>query len=315
MTRPAGVLRIATRSSRLALWQARHVAGLLESVGAVERVELVEVSTAGDRDRVRPLSGLGEIGVFTREIQAAVLDRRADLAVHSLKDLPTEAVDGLVLAAVPARSSTADALVLPASFDPVEMLADLPGRAVVGTGSIRRKAQLLAQRSDLQIADVRGNVETRLRKLDDGEYGALVLAVAGLERLDLVDRVSLRLEPPVMYPAVGQGALGVECLAADDAVRELVTAIDEPLTRAAVTAERGLLAGLRAGCHAPVGVASGNGDGGSLKLDAVVLSSDGRERIEASAEADWGSAAGLGEQLARTLLDRGADRLIAAGGS
>ena len=196
-------IRIATRASRLAMWQAEHVVALLRQVDSTVRVEIVPLSTMGDRDQSEPLVQLGSEGVFTREVQHAVLDGRADVAVHSLKDLPTIETPGLCLAAVPERGPTADAIVFPQSRSGAKGLDDLPQNARVGTGSPRRRAQLLHRRPDLQFLDVRGNVETRLRKLDAGDYDALVLAEAGLTRLGLAGRISGLLQPPVMLPAVG----------------------------------------------------------------------------------------------------------------
>lgn len=305
-------LRIATRSSPLALWQANHVAALLrDSVGM--EAELVHVSTLGDRDRSESLATFGGIGVFTREVQRAVLDGRADLAVHSLKDLPTDPIEGLTLAAVPARAPRFDALVLPGGItlpdDPAVALAALPDHARVGTGSPRRRSQLLRLRPDLHIEDVRGNVETRLRKLDDGEYDALVLAQAGLTRLDFAGRISARLMPPALFPAVGQGALGIECRADDPETLQRLAAIDEPTARAETTAERAALAALRAGCHAPVGTCAEIA-GDRLRLDVVVLSHDGRERFAESIEGPTRDAADLGRRAAEALLQSGAARLL-----
>lgn len=302
-------LRIATRASALALWQAQHVAARIAAAAPGTTVELVQVTTTGDRDQTGALRAFGGLGVFTREVQKAVLDRRADLAVHSLKDLPTESAAGLCLAAVPEREETADALILPAGTPVTAALDSLRPGARVGTGSLRRRAQLLHLRPDLVLDEVRGNVETRISRLDAGDYDALILAVAGLKRLGLEGRISARLDPPVMFAAVGQGALGIECRDEDTPVRELLLRIEDSLARARVTAERALLARLRAGCHAPVGTATETG-GGTLSLEAVVLSADGRQRIstrETSARTD---AAGLGTRVADRLLELGAQALL-----
>ncbi len=300
-------LRIATRASGLALWQARHVEELLSSVAGGIAIELVTVTTTGDRDTSQPLENFGGVGVFTREVQHAVLDGRADMAVHSLKDLPTEPVEGLKLAGVPRRASMTDVLVLPKGQLFIENpLDELSTNARIGTGSLRRRAQLLHRRPDLQLLDVRGNVETRLRKLDTGEYDVLVLAEAGLTRLGLSDRISAKLGPPVMYPAVGQGALGIECRCNDPDVIALLRQISDEQTAAAVRAERRLLAELRAGCHAPVGVATSLHDD-RLSLEGVVLSADGRERFVARAEGTVANPETLGEMVARDLLAQGAD--------
>jgi hydroxymethylbilane synthase len=306
-------LRVATRASRLALWQANHVAALLGSAASARPVELVEVSTYGDRDQTGPLRALGPFGVFTREVQAAVLDGRADMAVHSLKDLPTETVSGLVLAAVPERGPTFDVLVLPRSLEATGAargLAALSSGARVGSGSPRRRAQLLCHRPDLRIDDVRGNVETRLRKLDDGQYDALILAEAGLRRLDLEERIGVELHPPFLFPAVGQGALGVECRADDADLQELLRSITDPFTLRCVTAERALLAELRAGCQAPLGVWT-YGDFAQLTLEAVVLSADGKQRLHAMHAAPATDPAALGRAVAEHLRRQGAEQLVA----
>lgn len=282
-------------------------------------VELIELSTLGDRDQSASLVEFGGIGVFTREVQRAVLDGRADVAVHSLKDLPTDAAPGLVLAGVPARGAVADVLVLPAGMQvpvldavgPDDLLQLLPEKARVGTGSLRRRAQLLHVRPDLHMLDVRGNVETRLRKLDAGEYDALVLAAAGLQRLDLQERISAELGPPLLFHAVGQGALGLECREDDAPTRSLLEQLSDPDTLAKVTAERQLLAELRAGCHAPVGVET-SVEGQSLHIKAVVLSADGVQRLEADRRGAVTDAARLGGELAQAMIAQGADRLIAA---
>ncbi|MBS0201695.1 MAG: hydroxymethylbilane synthase [Planctomycetes bacterium] len=302
-------IRIATRASNLALWQANHIADLIRRAAPTVTVELVHVSTAGDRDQTERLRDLGSLGVFTREVQSAVLDGRADVAVHSLKDLPTEPVPGLVLAATPERGATADALVLPTGSPLTPELQALPQGARIGTGSPRRQAQLRFLRSDLVLDEVRGNVETRLRKLDEGGYDALVLAAAGLTRLGLGGRISCLLAPPLMFPAVSQGAVGVECRASDDSVRQILATITHSPTLAAATAERSLLSTLRAGCHAPLGVASSlHGD--SLQLDAVILPQDGSHRWMASATAKADDALALGQQVAQLLLAQGAGRVL-----
>jgi hydroxymethylbilane synthase len=302
-------VRIATRASRLALWQADHVAALIKAVAPEVIVEIVHITTSGDRDQTGALSSLGGLGVFTREVQRAVLDGPADLAVHSLKDLPTESAPGLCLAAIPQREETADALVLHVGAPAIADLASLPPAARLGTGSLRRQAQLLHVRPDLVLSDVRGNVETRLRKLDARDYDALVLAVAGLKRLEFSDRVSLALVPPVMYAAVGQGAVGIECREQDEDLRALLAQIEDAGARTRVTAERALLAHLHAGCHAPVGAAT-RIETGELVLEAVVLSPEGRERIFAAGRGSTANSVSLGQEVADRLLAQGADRLI-----
>jgi hydroxymethylbilane synthase len=269
-------------------------------------VDLVLITTQGDV-KTGPLGQIGGQGLFTKEIQRALLDDKIDLAVHSLKDLPTEEVAGLAIAAVPPRESTADVLVSPTAHS----VAELPPEAHVGTGSLRRKAQLLHMRPDLNITDIRGNVETRLKKLDDGEFDAIVLAEAGLKRLGFVERIKSVIPREQMLPAIGQGALALETRAEDRATREVLAPLDDFETHQSVIAERALLAALRAGCLAPVG-AYGRIEGGRLALDAVVLSPDGRQRLVASGSTETAAAAALGEQLAAKLLEQGAGELIAA---
>lgn len=302
-------VRIATRASNLALWQANHIADLIRQTAPTVIVELVHVSTTGDRDQTERLRDLGSFGVFTREVQNAVLDGRADVAVHSLKDLPTEPVPGLVLAATPARGATADALVLPAGTTGRASVRSLSVGARVGTGSPRRQAQLRFLRDDLILSEVRGNVETRLRKLDEGHYDALVLAAAGLTRLGLANRISSELAPPEMFPAVSQGAVGVECRTNDESVRRILAQITDRPTLAAATAERSLLSTLRAGCHAPLGVST-TVQGDSLQLEAVILPQDGSLRWMACAMARAEDAVKLGQQVAELLLAQGADRVL-----
>ncbi len=304
-------LRIATRASRLALWQANHVASLLRDAEPGVAVDVVEVSTLGDRDRSEPLSQMGGMGVFTREVQTAVLDGRADIAVHSLKDLPTDPVDGLALAGVPQRAPRFDVLIFPAARKELDVSLDkLPEGAHIGTGSLRRQSQLLHRRPDLAMSEIRGNVETRLRKLDEGAYDAIVLAQAGLQRLGLSHRVSSVLEPPLMFPAVGQAALGIECRADDAETIAILKQITHAATLAEVIAERACLAALRAGCHAPVGVLSEVDTKGFLHMQAVVLSSDGRERVESSGSGATSAAQEVGTALAHQLRQNGADKLL-----
>ncbi len=306
---PRPTLRIATRASQLALWQSNYIADLLRQASPGLNVELLHVSTTGDRDQTETLRALGSFGVFTREVQIAVLDGRADMAVHSLKDLPTDGPPQLTLAATPVRGLTRDALVLPADLTERLTLADLPQRARIGTGSPRRQAQLRYLRPDLQLSEVRGNVETRLRKLDAGDYDALILAAAGLTRLGLANRIHSEIGPPEMYPAVGQGAVGVECRTDDANLRTLLGLITDPATLSAVTAERSLLSALRAGCHAPLGVHTQvNGD--TLSLEAVVLPLDGHQRWMANATANTWQADALGRQVAELLTTQGVDQVL-----
>lgn len=299
----AATLRLGTRGSALARWQAEWVAARLQELGVA--VELVPITTQGDV-KTGPLGEIGGQGLFTKELQRALLDGQIDLAVHSLKDLPTAPVEGLLLAAVPPRESTADALISVKA----DRLEKLPKAARVGTGSLRRKAQLLHLRPDLIVADIRGNVETRLRKLEEDAYDAIVLAEAGLTRLGLASRIRQRLQPPVMLPAVGQGALGIETRANDLRTRQLVAPLDHEPTHLAVVAERVLLLALRAGCMAPVG-AIAVADRERLSLSAVVLSPDGKRRIAAAAAMTTSDAVNLGQMIAEELLGQGAAAMIA----
>lgn len=301
---PVTRLRLGTRGSPLARWQADWVAGELQRRGV--SVEFVLIATQGDV-KSGPIGEIGGQGLFTKEIQRALLENKIDLAVHSLKDLPTLPIEGLAVAAVPVRESTADVLIssLARSLDA------LPQGARVGTGSLRRRSQLLHVRPDLRMLEIRGNVDTRLRKLDEGEYDAIVLAQAGLHRLGLDQRIASIIPREIMLPAVGQGALGIEARSGDSTTRDLVAPLDHEPTHQAVIAERSLLATLRGGCLAPVG-GWGRVEGEVLFLDGVVLSSDGRQRLTASASGHPKEAAALGEQVAQTLIGQGAAELIAA---
>jgi hydroxymethylbilane synthase len=301
-------LRIGSRDSKLARWQADWVVERLRSLG--QAVEVVEINTSGDIEQKVTVASIGSPGIFTKEIQRAVLEGDVDLAVHSLKDLPTEPVAGLHLAAVPPRESPADALVARRVVD----VKSLPHGARVGTGSLRRQAQLRHFRPDLQFAAIRGNVDTRLRKLDDGQFDALILAAAGLRRLGLADRIAQLLPYTMMLPAVGQGALAIECRADDSANIAAVAPLNDAMTRAEVLAERSLLRQLRGGCLAPIG-AWGRVDDGRLHLSAVVLSADGVKRLDATDSAPITAAEELGQRVADTLLDCGAAQLISAGRS
>ncbi len=298
-------LRIGTRGSPLALWQANHIAERLRPLAAPRPVELVRIQTAGDVQRDAALAQIGGEGLFTKEIQRAVLDSSVDVAVHSLKDLPTIGVEGLELAAVPPRGPTGDVLVSRrhGSFDV------LPPGAVVATSSLRRRAQVLHRRPDLRLVDIRGNVETRLRKLDEQGLDALVLAQAGLERLGLTGQITEILDPSWMLPAVGQGALGLECRTDDTQTRALLRRLDDIATRQAVLAERAFLRAMGGGCQVPMGAAA-TVSGPMLTLRAAVLTPDGRQRLEAQATGAAEEAERLGETVAQQLRDQGAAALL-----
>jgi len=298
-------LRLGTRASALARWQAEWVGARLKQLGV--EVMLVPVTTRGDRDQRGAVAAIGGQGVFTKEIQHALLDDRIDLAVHSLKDLPTLPVAGLSLAAVPERAPPGDVLVgrQHATLD------ELPEGAVVGTGSLRRRAQMLHARPDLRMGDVRGNVDTRLRKLDAGDYDAVVLAEAGLQRLGLAERITQRLFPAILLPAVGQGALGLETRTDDEATRSVVGQLDHGPTHAAVVAERAMLAALEGGCLAPI-AAWGRAEGDRLALTGRVLHPNGTRKIEATLDGPLDDAPQLGHRIAEALTAQGAAELIRA---
>lgn len=287
------------------------MADRLRALPQAPSVELVPIVTSGDANQTDALRQFGGTGVFTREVQRAVLDERADLAVHSLKDLPTQSADGLILACVPERAPRCDALLLPANASPISSIAELPANARIGTGSPRRQAQLLYLRPDLQLLEIRGNVDTRLRKLDEGQYDAIILAEAGLTRLGLDSRISLLLKPPVLFPAVSQGALGIECRETDQETRQLLNAITCPATHAEVLAERSLLRTLRAGCHAPLGIWCEIAET-KLTLTGVLLSLDGVTRIEQSAEGHVDAPEAVGVTVADHLLAAGGEFLLEA---
>jgi hydroxymethylbilane synthase len=301
-------LRIGTRGSPLALWQANHVGDRLRPLAAPRPVVLVEIETAGDRVRDVSLAQIGGEGVFTKEIQRALQGREVDVAVHSLKDLPTVHVPGLTLAAVPERGPTGDVLVSHrhGRFD------TLPPGATVATSSIRRRSQVLHRRPDLRLVDIRGNVDTRLRKLKEQDLDAIILAEAGLVRLGLAERITEILDAAWMLPAVGQGALGLECREDDVETLALLAGLNHADTRQAVLAERAMLRGLGGGCQVPIGAVATVWEGG-LRLRGVVLTPDGSRRMEASVEGDPEEAETLGTRLARTLLAQGASQLLGTG--
>ena len=303
------MLVIASRGSQLALWQARWVSAQLTAAGHQCRIAIVK--TTGDTISEVPLAKVGTMvgtkGLFTKEIEEALLDGRADLAVHSLKDLPTELPAGLVLAAVPEREDARDAIVVKGV---AKRIADLPEGARMGTSSLRRAAQLRNLRPDLVVESIRGNLDTRLRKLDEGQYDAILLAAAGLKRLGWGDRIAEILDPDRMCPAVGQGALAIETRPSG-AGFEAVKPLEHDATRAAVTAERGLLRALGGGCQVPIGAHANVADG-RVHLVAVVASPDGAALVRAEGELAVGDAAELGRRLGAELLERGARAILDA---
>jgi hydroxymethylbilane synthase len=301
MHTPLPPLRIGTRGSPLALWQANYVAALIRPLAEGREVVLVEIQTTGDQVLDQPLGQIGGQGVFTKEIQRALLAGQIDVAVHSLKDLPTIEVAGLVLAAVPERAAAGDAFVSDKhpSFDA------LPKGATVATSSLRRRSQALHRRPDLRLVDIRGNIDTRLRKMAEQDLDGLILAQAGLERLGLEEHIVEILDPQWMLPAVGQGALAIECRLDDPVTRALLEPLNHVPTRHAVLAERAMLRELGGGCLVPIG-AEALVQGGKLKLRGVVLSNDGSHRVEASAEGSAADAESLGVEVAGKLRQAGA---------
>jgi hydroxymethylbilane synthase len=302
-------LRLGSRKSALARWQSDHIAARLRELWPGCEIEVVYFTTKGDRVLDRALPAIGGKGLFTAELEAALLEGRIDLAVHSLKDLPTDDPKGLTVGAIPRRAAFADVLVSRSGMG----LAGLPEGGCVGTSSVRRGAQILRARPDLRLADIRGNVDTRLRKALDpkGPYDAIVLAEAGLARLGLEARITERFERQVMLPAPGQGALGVQCRDAPE-VKAWLAPLEDRVTRACVTAERAFLGTLGGGCSVPVAALAQAVDGGGLCLATRVLATDGTRMIETAGEADMAEAVELGTWLAAEARAAGADALLAA---
>ena len=300
-------LKIATRQSPLALWQAEHIRERLETLHAGLKVELVTFVTQGDKILDTPLAKIGGKGLFVKELEAALLDGRADLAVHSMKDVPMQLPEGLELAVICEREDPFDAFVSNqyAHFD------DLPQGAKLGTSSLRRKSQILKQRPDLDVIDLRGNVGTRLSKLDAGQYDAIILASAGLKRLNLHDRIRHTLTAEVSLPAVGQGALGLECRCEDQQVLDLIMPLMHQDSNACVRAERASNAYLDGGCQVPIaGFATLEND--QLQLEGRVGSVDGQVLLQALVSGHPNDAEQLGVELAKKLLDQGAGELLKA---
>lgn len=302
---PRAPLRIATRKSQLALWQAGHVAALLRRAHAGLAVELVPMVTQGDRIQDQSLAAIGGKGLFIKELEVALEERRADIAVHSMKDLPGELPEGLDIAAVLERADARDALLTVSGAG----LGDLPRGACVGTSSLRRQAQLLAARPDLRIETLRGNVDTRLRRLDAGGMDAIVLACAGLIRLGLESRITARLDPKICLPAVAQGAIGIECRSDDARTRGLVTVLEHQATRNVVEAERAFAHRLGGSCQSPI-AAHARLEGQRLILDGLVAEPDGSRVLRDSLSGGSGEPADLGRRLAERILAAGAGPLL-----
>ncbi|MEQ8661365.1 MAG: hydroxymethylbilane synthase [Gammaproteobacteria bacterium] len=303
----AATLRIATRASALALWQSRHVAARLEALEPGLSVELVPIRTEGDRILDRPLAAIGGKGLFIKELEVAMAEGRADLAVHSMKDVPAELPPGFALAAILEREDPRDVLVSTGGGG----LDALPPGACVGTSSLRRRSQLLARRPDLDIRDLRGNVPTRLQRLRDGHFAAIVLAAAGLRRLELFDDDCRCLAVEEMLPAVGQGAIGIECRADDHALRARLARLDHAATAARVSAERAMNACLGGSCQVPI-AGHARIDGETLSLAGLVAGVDGVEVVRQTASGAVGDAAAVGRAVGEAMLAAGAARILAA---
>jgi hydroxymethylbilane synthase len=309
-------LRIGTRGSALALWQANFIAEALQRLHGVT-AELIRIRTSGDRMQSAPVAQVNEQigsesgtkGIFIKELEEALLAGSVDLAVHSMKDVPTETPPGLSFPAITRREDPRDCLISRAG----RTLKTLPSGARIGTSSLRRQAQIRHYRPDLQAADLRGNVDTRLKKLDAGEFDAIVVAMAGVNRLGAASRVTQVLSAEIMLPAIGQGALGIETRADDRTTSEFVAALDDVETRTCVTAERALLEELQGGCQVPLG-AWARLMGEELFIEAAVFSPDGHEFVRREERGLPNDAAGVGKRLGRTLIESGADKILRLAG-
>ncbi len=299
------VVRIATRKSPLALWQAEFVRDSILALRPELKVELVKMVTQGDKILDTPLAKVGGKGLFVKELEVGMLQGDADIAVHSMKDVPVEFPEGLHLAVICEREDPRDAFV----SNNYESIEDLPEGAKVGTSSLRRMCQIRNWRSDLEILDLRGNVNTRLRKLDEGEYDAIILACAGLKRLGFDDRIQSHLDPGFSLPAIGQGAVGIECRIEDDFINELIAPLNHPATRTRVLAERAMNLRLEGGCQVPIG-GYAELDGDTLLIRGLVGRPDGSEMVRGEIAGRADEAEYLGTALAEDLLARGAGVIL-----
>jgi hydroxymethylbilane synthase len=300
------ILRVATRKSKLALWQAEHVAALLRSAHADLQVELVPLVTQGDRIQDRSLAAIGGKALFIKELEVAIEELRADIAVHSMKDVPADLPPGLAIGAVLTRADPRDALV---TRNGVARIEDLPRDARVGTSSLRRQAQLCALRPDLKIEALRGNVDTRLRKLDEGSMAAIVLACAGLIRLGLESRITARLDPKLCLPAVTQGVIGIECRSEDSRTLQLLAALEDPATRLVMEAERAFSRRLGGSCQSPI-AAYAELHADQIELHGLVAEPDGSRLLRDSLTGSHDDPEGLGNRLAERVLAAGAGPLL-----
>lgn len=299
-------IRIASRASKLALIQSSEVLKLLQRIRPDIECSFVNVSTKGDHDKTDFLYKSGSIGFFTTEVEKALLENRADLAVHSYKDLPTALTDGLLIAAVPRRESSADALV---SMEEIDSIDDLPAGATIGTSSLRRIAQLRRLRDDIKCVPMRGNVETRVRKVTQGEVSAIVVACAGLNRLGLGDKISFCFDPKKFIPAPAQGALAVQVRSDDKKLAELVSRIDNKNSRIAVETERFILQAMHGGCSIPLGVYS-EIQGDTITLDAIICDVEGKNYVKRSITVPLDEAKPAAEKLAKELLSSGGQKIL-----
>ena len=308
VTSPPRIIRIGSRKSQLALVQTYWIQEKLQEAFPDRQFEVQTMSTHGDKILDVALSKIGDKGLFTKELEVGMLNNEIDFAVHSLKDLPTRLPDGLVLGVVTERENPADALVVHQKHQD-KQIETLPAGSVIGTSSLRRLAQLRHHFPHLSFKDVRGNLNTRLQKLDDGEYDALILAVAGLERLKMSDRIHQKLPPEISLHAVGQGALGIECRADDTEVLELLKAIEHQPTAQRCYAERAFLRELEGGCQVPIGVDT-QLEGTTLTLTGIVASVDGKRLVKDTVTGEATNAEGLGIELAQKLRQQGAQEIL-----
>ena len=300
-------LVIASRESALALWQARHIQGRLQALYPHMTVDILGMTTTGDQILDTPLARIGGKGLFVKELEQALADGRADLAVHSMKDVPMHLPEGFALAAIGEREDPRDAFV----SNDFARLEDLPAGSIVGTSSLRRQSQLQARLPHLKIASLRGNLQTRLRKLDEGQYAAIILAAAGLKRLGLEARIRQLIAPEMSIPAVGQGALGIEINAQRQDLLPLLAPLNHEATASCVEAERAMSRALAGSCQVPLG-AFAERSGNTVTMRGFVASIDGREMLRADVSGDAADAEALGRLLADRLIAQGADRILAA---
>ncbi|SLM27748.1 Porphobilinogen deaminase [Desulfamplus magnetovallimortis] len=308
-------IKIGTRGSQLALWQANWVKQKLEAACKGLSAEIVIIKTTGDRITDRPLAMVGGKGLFVKEIEQQLMDKDVDIAVHSMKDMPGDLPSDLHIGAVPVRENPFDVLISREN----KLLTDLPNGAKIGTSSLRRASQIKHKRPDINPVSIRGNLDTRLKKLDNGEYDAIILAAAGLIRLGMVHRITQYLDETTMLPAVGQGALCIESRENDPKINELLKTIDDPNTRVPVEAERAFLKQMEGSCHIPVAcfgklkngkLENGKPENGKLELTGLVASEDGSELIKESLTGDAGNCRKIGIDLAKILLERGAKQIL-----